>query len=50
MKNQPGWRGFDNEKNPEVLVDPKSGEVYPIRPEKKPGDSIGNIFEYLPEK
>lgn len=34
-------------RNPDVLVDPKSGEVYPKMPSGRPGDSIGNIFEHL---
>ncbi len=34
-------------KNPNVRVDPRTGEVYPELPGGKIGDSIGNIFQYL---
>ncbi len=49
VKNQPGWRGFGGNRNPDVGVDPISGEVYPQLPDGNfADDSIGNIFEYLP--
>lgn len=35
-------------RNPDVRVDPNTGEVYPIGPDGLLGDSIGNIFDYLP--
>jgi hypothetical protein len=50
VKGQPGWRGIGGNKNPDMLIDPNSGEVYPKKPDGTPGDSIGNIFDYLPEK
>jgi RHS repeat-associated protein len=50
VKGQGGWRGIGGNKNPDTLIDPKTGEVYPQQPDGTPGDSIGNIFDYLPEK
>jgi uncharacterized protein RhaS with RHS repeats len=34
-------------RNPDVRVDPITGEVYPQLPSGGIGDSIGNIFDYL---
>jgi len=34
--------------NPDMQVDPTTGEVYPETPDGGIGDSIGNIFDYLP--
>jgi RHS repeat-associated protein len=34
-------------KNPDVVVDKITGEVYPKLPNGRLGDSIGNIFEFL---
>jgi RHS repeat-associated protein len=34
-------------RNPDVRVDPRTGEVYPKTPDGRVGDSIGNIFDYL---
>jgi hypothetical protein len=34
-------------RNPDVRVDPRTGEVYPKTPDGGVGDSIGNIFEHL---
>jgi RHS repeat-associated protein len=34
-------------RNPDVRVDPRTGEVYPKTPDGGVGDSIGNIFEIL---
>lgn len=34
-------------RNADVGVDPNTGEIYPIHPETGPGDSIGNIFDFL---
>jgi len=31
-----------------MQVDPTTGEVYPETPDGGIGDSIGNIFDYLP--
>lgn len=39
-------RGGPN-RNPNVRVDPRTGEVYPELPSGRVGDSIGNIFDYL---
>jgi RHS repeat-associated protein len=36
-------------RNPDVWID-ETGEAYPIGPDGVPGDSIGNIFEYLPDE
>jgi hypothetical protein len=51
VKNQPGWRDYSGVRNPDVVVDTNTGEVYP----KLPGggvadDSIGNIYDYLPDE
>ena len=50
VKGQGGWRGIGGNTNPDILIDPKTGEVYPQTPDGSPGDSIGNIFDYLPEE
>jgi RHS repeat-associated protein len=34
-------------RNPDVRVDPRSGDVFPKTPEGSVGDSIGNIFDFL---
>ncbi|HEX7660545.1 MAG TPA: hypothetical protein VF444_13810 [Pseudonocardiaceae bacterium] len=48
VKSQGGWRGLGANKNPDVVVDVNTGEVYPQLPDGSPSeDSIGNIFEYL---
>ncbi|WP_280725185.1 putative T7SS-secreted protein [Kitasatospora sp. MAA4] len=50
VKGQGGWRGIGGNKNPDVVVDTSTGEVYPKLPDGSPADdSIGNIFDYLPE-
>jgi hypothetical protein len=51
VKNQPGWRDYGGVRNPDVSVDTSTGEVYL----KLPGggisdDSIGNIYDYLPDE
>ncbi|MFJ3205692.1 polymorphic toxin-type HINT domain-containing protein [Streptomyces sp. NPDC086989] len=48
VKAQGAWRGIGGNKNPDMLVDPKTGEVYPQMPDGSPGDSIGNIFDHIP--
>ncbi|MBT2544830.1 hypothetical protein J7E99_30010 [Streptomyces sp. ISL-44] len=48
VKNQAAWRGIGGNKNPDMLIDPKTGEVYPQMPDGSPGDSIGNIFDHIP--
>jgi hypothetical protein len=35
-------------RNPDVWVNTRTGEVYPKTPGGRVGDSIGNIFDYLP--
>ncbi|MCX4770150.1 Hint domain-containing protein [Streptomyces sp. NBC_01285] len=50
VKNQGGWRGNGANRNPDMLIDPNTGEVYPQMPDGSPGDSIGNIFDHLPEE
>ena len=35
-------------RNPDVRVDPRIGEVFPELPSGRVGDSIGNIFDFLP--
>jgi exonuclease VII small subunit len=50
VKNNSKWRGIGGNRNPDVVVDVNSGEVYPELPNGEPAeDSIGNILEYLPE-
>lgn len=49
VKAQGAWRGIGGNKNPDMLIDPKTGEVHPQMPDGSPGDSIGNIFDHLPE-
>jgi RHS repeat-associated protein len=34
-------------RNPDVRVDPRTGEVFPQLPNGRVGDSIGNIFDFL---
>lgn len=50
VKAQGGWRGNGANRNPDMLIDPQTGEVYPQMPDGSPGDSIGNIFDHLPEE
>ncbi|MCX5376207.1 polymorphic toxin-type HINT domain-containing protein [Streptomyces sp. NBC_00091] len=50
VKAQGGWRGIGDNKNPDMLIDPKTGEVHPQMPDGSPGESIGNIFDHLPER
>lgn len=35
-------------RNPDVQIDPQTGEVYPEIESGGVGDSIGNILDYLP--
>ena len=35
------------QRNPDVRVDPNTGEVFPKTPDGGVGDSIGNIFDFL---
>lgn len=50
VKQQPGWRGNGSNRNPDVVVDDATGEVYPKLPDGTPADdSIGNLYDYLPE-
>jgi len=41
-------KGSGPKRNPDVKVDPATGEVYPMNPNGSLGDSIGNIFDFLP--
>jgi hypothetical protein len=50
VKNEGGWRDMGSRKNPDVLVNPRTGDVHPQLPDGSPGDIIGNIFDYLPSK
>ncbi len=51
VKNQPGWRGLGVSRNPDVVVDINTGEVYPEQSDGSPADdSIGNIYDYLPDE
>ncbi|MEV6534185.1 polymorphic toxin-type HINT domain-containing protein [Streptomyces sp. NPDC051639] len=50
VKGQGGWRGIGDNRNPDMLIDPKTGEVHPQMPDGAPGDSVGNIYDYLPEE
>lgn len=51
VKNEGGWRGLGANRNPDVEVDPSTGEVYPKSEDGVPSDeSIGNIYDYLPDE
>ncbi|MCY0943266.1 polymorphic toxin-type HINT domain-containing protein [Streptomyces antarcticus] len=50
VKAQGGWRGIGGNRNPDMLVDPRTGDVHPQMPDGRPGDIIGNIFEHLPDR
>ncbi len=51
VKASGGWRGIGSMNNPDVLVNPITGEVYPQLPDGDTADdSIGNIFDYLPDE
>ena len=51
VKGQGGWRGLGVNKNPDVVVDTTTGEVYVKMQDGEPSDdSIGNIYDYLPEE
>ncbi|MFC7262657.1 hypothetical protein [Streptomyces lutosisoli] len=50
VKGQGGWRGIGDNGNPDMLIDPNTGEVHPQMLDGTPGDSIGNIFDYRPEE
>lgn len=50
VKNDADWRGLGGNRNPDVVVDIKTGEVYPRTPSGVGDDSIGNIKDYLPKK
>jgi RHS repeat-associated protein len=41
------WRSGTKNRNPDVVVDTETGEVYPKIPSGGIGDSIGNIYDYL---
>lgn len=48
VKVQPGWRGLGGNKNPDVVVDTSTGEVYPKLPDGTPSEeSIGNLYDSL---
>ncbi|WP_051061795.1 polymorphic toxin-type HINT domain-containing protein [Nocardiopsis chromatogenes] len=50
VKQGGSWRGDGARRNPDIVVDVDTGEVYPQLPDGSPAeDSIGNIFEHLPE-
>jgi hypothetical protein len=48
VKQSGSWRNGANNRNPDVVVDTQTGEVYPKTPNGGIGDSIGNIYDYLP--
>lgn len=48
VKQGTGWRSGTNNRNPDVIVDTDTGEVYPKTSDGGMGDSIGNINDYLP--
>ena len=51
VKQGAAWRGIGSMRNPDVWVDSDTGEVYPPLPGGDPADdSIGNIFDYLPDE
>jgi hypothetical protein len=48
VKQGGGWRNGTKNRNPDVKKKKKTGEVYPKTPSGGYGDSIGNIYDYLP--
>lgn len=51
VKGQGGWRGLGVNKNPDIVVDTTTGEVYvELQNGETSDDSIGNIYDYLPEE
>jgi len=51
VKQGASWRGVGSMRNPDVWIDSDTGEVYPPLPGGEPADdSIGNIFDYLPDQ
>ncbi|MFE6833413.1 hypothetical protein ACFVFI_01010 [Streptomyces sp. NPDC057705] len=47
VKAEGAWRRIGGNKNPDMLIDPETGEVSPRMPDGSPGDSIGNIFDHI---
>ena len=47
VKNDGNWRSGTTNRNPNVVVDFKTGDVYPATPDGGQGDIIGNIFDFL---
>ncbi|WP_157407372.1 hypothetical protein [Actinomadura atramentaria] len=47
VKNKAKWRGLGSNKNPDMVVDIRTGEVYPRTPKGISDDSIGNIGDFL---
>ncbi|WP_157429834.1 hypothetical protein [Actinomadura oligospora] len=51
VKGKKGWRGYGKNKNPDMWIDPETGEVYPETPDGGVGeDSIGNFVDRLPKQ
>jgi len=51
VKEQRGWRNYSDRRTPDVTVDTSTGEVFPKLADGTPaGDSIGNIYDYLPDE
>ncbi|MFI0444452.1 hypothetical protein [Actinomadura sp. 6N118] len=50
VKAASDWRGIGGNRNPDVMVDPESGEVYPQTRDGVGKDSLGNIFDHLPKR
>jgi hypothetical protein len=51
VKQGTSWRGDGGRRNPDVVIDDATGEVYPLLRDGTPAeDSIGNLFDYLPEQ
>lgn len=49
VKQSGAWRGYGANKNPDMLIDDETLDVYPTLPDGTPADdSIGNLFEFLP--
>jgi hypothetical protein len=47
VKGEASWRGLGSNKNPDVVVNIKTGEVYPQSPDGIGESSLGNIFDHL---
>jgi hypothetical protein len=50
VKGHSDWRGLGDNRNPDVVVDLRTGEVYPKTKDGVGESSLGNILDHLPER